>query len=63
MEASKAEHVADVLAKTANETAADMQDMGYVLQYAGSSASLAGSFSGRPFSYGRYHGRQWYQRF
>ena len=43
LEASKAEHVADVLAKTANETAADMQDMGYVLQYAGSSASLAGA--------------------
>ena len=43
MEASKAEHVADVLAKTANETAADMTDMGYVLQYAGSSASLAGA--------------------
>lgn len=41
--ASDAEHVADVLAKTSNETAADMTDLGYTLQYAGSSASLAGA--------------------
>lgn len=43
LKATEAEHVADVLAKTANETAADMQDMGYVLQYTGSAASLAGA--------------------
>lgn len=43
MAASEAEHVADVLAKTSNETAADMTDLGYTLQYAGSSASLAGA--------------------
>lgn len=43
MAASDAEHVADVLAKTSNETAADMTDLGYTLQYAGSSASLAGA--------------------
>lgn len=41
--ASDSEHIADVLAKTANETAADMTDLGYTFQYAGASASLGGA--------------------
>lgn len=41
--ASEAESIADVLAKTSNETAADMTDLGYTIQYAGASASLAGA--------------------
>lgn len=41
--ASDSEHVADVLAKTANETAADMTDLGYTFQYAGASAQLGGA--------------------
>lgn len=43
LEASEAERVADVLAKTSNETAADMTDLGYTLQYAAASGSLAGA--------------------
>lgn len=41
--ASDSEHIADVLAKTANETAADMTDLGYTFQYAGASAQLGGA--------------------
>lgn len=41
--ATEAESIADVLAKTSNETAADMTDLGYTIQYAGASASLAGA--------------------
>lgn len=41
--ASDSEHIADILAKTANETAADMTDLGYTFQYAGASASLGGA--------------------
>lgn len=43
LEASDAEHVADILAKTANETAADMADLGYTFQYAGAQAKLGGA--------------------
>lgn len=43
LKASEAERIADVLSKTSNETAADMTDLGYVLQYAGASASQAGA--------------------
>lgn len=41
--AGQAEHVADILAKTANETAADMADLGYTFQYAGAQAKLGGA--------------------
>lgn len=41
--ASDSEHIADVLAKTANQTAADMTDLGYTFQYAGASAQLGGA--------------------
>ncbi|WAX12683.1 hypothetical protein EC99P1_00091 [Enterococcus phage EC99P1] len=41
--ASDSEHIADVLAQTANQTAADMTDLGYTFQYAGASASLGGA--------------------
>lgn len=41
--ASDSEHIADVLSKTANETAADMTDLGYTFQYAGASAQLGGA--------------------
>jgi len=41
--ASDSEHIADVLAQTANQTAADMTDLGYTFQYAGASAQLGGA--------------------
>ena len=41
--ASDSEHIADVLAETANKTAADMTDLGYTFQYAGASAQLGGA--------------------
>lgn len=43
LSASDSEHIADVLAKTANQTAADMTDLGYTFQYAGASAQLGGA--------------------
>lgn len=43
LEASDAERVADIMAKTANETAADMTDLGYTFQYAGAQAKLGGA--------------------
>ncbi len=42
MEASKATKVADILAKTANISAADLTDMQYALKYAGPPASALG---------------------
>ena len=41
--ASDSEHIADVLSQTANQTAADMTDLGYTFQYAGASAQLGGA--------------------
>lgn len=41
--AGDSEHIADVLAETANKTAADMTDLGYTFQYAGASAQLGGA--------------------
>lgn len=43
LKASDATHVADVLAQTANQTAADMTDLGYTFQYAGATAQLGGA--------------------
>jgi TP901 family phage tail tape measure protein len=42
MEASKASYVADVLAQTANQSAADITDMQYALKYAGPPAAALG---------------------
>lgn len=42
MGADKSMHIADVLAQTANVSAADMSDLGYTIQYAGAAASQAG---------------------
>lgn len=42
MGAEKSMHIADVLAQTANVSAADMSDLGYTIQYAGAAASQAG---------------------
>lgn len=43
LDAGEAERVADIMAKTANETAADMTDLGYTFQYAGAQAKLGGA--------------------
>ncbi|MGK0554468.1 phage tail tape measure protein [Macrococcus capreoli] len=42
LEASDANHVADVLAQTANQSAADIDAMGYALKYAGPPAKALG---------------------
>lgn len=43
LKAEDATHVADVMAQTANKTAADMTDLGYTFQYAGAAAQLGGA--------------------
>lgn len=42
LEASKSTHIADVLAQTANQSAADITDMEYALKYAGAPAEALG---------------------